>query len=180
MAELPSLAAWENFYVILGSSAAALIGLQFVVITLIAETRARASIHSIRAFGTSTIVNFSGALLLSAVMSMPWPSLHAVSVALALCAAAHLGYGVVGLHGARRQTEYKPTWDDWLWFVIAPAALHVVVLVAAFQLPGSAIAPLFWIAAAALGLLFVGIRNAWDTVTYLIVTARHGQNDKAG
>ena len=31
------LAGWENFYVIVGSSAGALIGLQFVVITLIAD-----------------------------------------------------------------------------------------------------------------------------------------------
>ena len=33
------LAAWQNFYVIVGSSAGALIGLQFVVITLIADSR---------------------------------------------------------------------------------------------------------------------------------------------
>ena len=34
---MPALTGWENFYVIVGSSAGALIGLQFVVITLIVE-----------------------------------------------------------------------------------------------------------------------------------------------
>ena len=34
---MTALSAWENFYVIVGSSAGALIGLQFVVITLIAS-----------------------------------------------------------------------------------------------------------------------------------------------
>ena len=34
-----ALIPWDNFYVIVGSSAAALTGLQFVVITLVAETR---------------------------------------------------------------------------------------------------------------------------------------------
>jgi len=34
---MSALSGWENFYVIVGSSAGALIGLQFVVITLIAE-----------------------------------------------------------------------------------------------------------------------------------------------
>jgi hypothetical protein len=34
---MTALDGWENFYVIVGSSAGALIGLQFVVITLIAE-----------------------------------------------------------------------------------------------------------------------------------------------
>ncbi|MFZ1072124.1 MAG: hypothetical protein WAO21_01690 [Verrucomicrobiia bacterium] len=36
---MTALDGWENFYVIVGSSAGALIGLQFVVITLIKETR---------------------------------------------------------------------------------------------------------------------------------------------
>lgn len=35
---MTALSGWENFYVIVGSSAGALIGLQFVVITLIADT----------------------------------------------------------------------------------------------------------------------------------------------
>ena len=34
---MTATAGWENFYVIVGSSAGALIGLQFVVITLIAD-----------------------------------------------------------------------------------------------------------------------------------------------
>jgi len=36
---MTALDGWENFYVIVGSSAGALIGLQFVVITLIANTK---------------------------------------------------------------------------------------------------------------------------------------------
>src|SRR4051812_768692 len=43
------LAAWESFYVIVGSSAAALTGLQFVVIALIAETARRSSSHEFAA-----------------------------------------------------------------------------------------------------------------------------------
>ena len=34
---MPELTQWNNFYVILGSSAGALIGLQFVVVALIAD-----------------------------------------------------------------------------------------------------------------------------------------------
>ena len=36
---MPLIDGWENFYVIVGSSAAALTGLMFVVITLTAEMR---------------------------------------------------------------------------------------------------------------------------------------------
>ena len=69
------LAAWESFYVIIGSSAAALIGLQFVVIALLAETRRHSSTKEIDAFATPTIVHFATVLLLSSILSAPWPSL---------------------------------------------------------------------------------------------------------
>ena len=58
----PALSAWQNFYVIVGPSGAALIGVQFVVIALIANTRKCADGESIDAFGTLTVVHFGGAL----------------------------------------------------------------------------------------------------------------------
>src|SRR5437867_13116458 len=59
------LAAWESFYVIVGSSAAALTGLQFVVIALIAESGRRSTSKEITAFGTPTIVHFCAVLLIA-------------------------------------------------------------------------------------------------------------------
>ena len=82
-AALAQLARWENFYVIVGSSAGALTGLQFVVIALIAEVETTSSMLEIRAFGTPTIVHFCMALLIAAVLSAPWPGLLSVGLALA-------------------------------------------------------------------------------------------------
>ena len=60
------LAGWENFHVVVGSSADALIGLQFVVITLIANTPiAPYQAPAGDAFATPTIVHFSVVLLLA-------------------------------------------------------------------------------------------------------------------
>src|SRR3954463_15457830 len=73
-AHLP-LTQWENFYVIVGSSAGALTGLQFVVMTLIAESSISGGMSGVRAFGTPTIVHFCAVLLVSAIISAPWPSL---------------------------------------------------------------------------------------------------------
>src|SRR5690348_72062 len=47
-----ALAGWESYYVIVGSSAAALTGLQFVVIALINDLHTRASGDTLGAFGT--------------------------------------------------------------------------------------------------------------------------------
>src|SRR5256885_13996778 len=69
------LAPWESFYVIVGSSAGALTGLQFVVIALIAVAEAAASMLEVRAFGTPTVVHFCAVLFISAELSAPWPGL---------------------------------------------------------------------------------------------------------
>ena len=111
----PLLSGWESFYVIVGSSGAALVGLQFVVITLIADRRAGTSRESLNAFGTPTVVHFAAALLISAVMSAPWPSLHAASVALLLCGLVGLGYALIITRRASRQADYAPTTEDWVW-----------------------------------------------------------------
>lgn len=69
---MAALAGWENFYVIVGGSAAALIGLQVVVITLIARRPIVAGQeHAGAAFATPTIVHFGGVLLLSGIASVP-------------------------------------------------------------------------------------------------------------
>jgi ABC-type transporter Mla maintaining outer membrane lipid asymmetry permease subunit MlaE len=67
MSELasPAQSAWQSFYVIVGSSGAALIGIQFVVIALIANMRQRPTTESISAFGTPTVVHLVSALLVS-------------------------------------------------------------------------------------------------------------------
>jgi hypothetical protein len=65
---MTALAGWENFYVIVGSSAGALIGLQFVVMALIANLpRGPGAAQTGKAFATPTVVHFGTVLLLSAL-----------------------------------------------------------------------------------------------------------------
>ncbi len=165
----PRLSAWESYYVIVGSSGAALIGLQFVVVTLIAGMRRYADAGSLSAFGTPTVVHLSGALLVSAIMSAPWPSPAPAAVALAVCGLGGLAYGAVVVRRARRQSGYEPVWEDWVWFAILPAGVYLALALGALFLGAATGAALFVIGAAALGLLLIGIHNAWDTVTHLVV-----------
>jgi hypothetical protein len=48
---MPELVEWDSFYVIVGSAAGALIGLQFVVITLIAQKPTSPALEGGAAFG---------------------------------------------------------------------------------------------------------------------------------
>src|SRR5712691_1009210 len=87
------LVAWESFYVIVGSSGAALTGMQFVVIALIAESKARATPRQLDAFSTPTIVHFAAVLLISALLSAPWHGLSGVSITLGACGVTGVIYG---------------------------------------------------------------------------------------
>src|ERR1700694_3530917 len=102
------LVAWESFYVIVGSSGGALTGLQFVVIALIAEARRQSTVREVDAFGTPTIVHFCAVLLVSAILSAPWPGLSSVSPALGACGFAGIVYGLIIVERARSLTQYRP------------------------------------------------------------------------
>src|SRR5262245_60747201 len=172
-----SISAWESFYVIVGSSGAALIGLQFVVITLIAELRPRVALGSVNAFGTPTVVHLGGALVVSAIMSAPWPSLVGPSVVLAITGRAGIGYGAIVIYHARHQKTYAPVREDWLWHVILPCGVYGAQAMAALLLHAATRVALFVIGGAALGLLLIGIHNAWDTVTYIVISRAEADTD---
>jgi hypothetical protein len=167
-----TLAAWEAFYVIVGSSAAALTGLQFVVIALIAESQIRSTSGQIAAFGTPTVVHFCAVLLVSAIQSAPWRSFLHPALAIGAVAIAGVVYVLVVIRRARRQTGYEPVLEDWVWHAVLPLTAHVVLLIAAFRLLHDPVSALFAIGAAAVLLLFIGIHNAWDTVTYIAIDRR--------
>ncbi len=74
-------AGWDNFYVIVGSSAGALIGLQFVVMTLIANIPMGPGVAQAgRAFATPTIVHFGAVLLLAGIITAPWEAVVPAAV----------------------------------------------------------------------------------------------------
>ena len=167
-----SLAAWESFYVIVGSSAGALTGLQFVVMALIAESRTRSTSREVAAFGTPTIVHFCAALLIAAILSAPWPALTYASIAVGACGAAGVMYVCLVIRRARRTSHYRPVMEDWVWHTILPLLAYAGLLVAGVILPGRSSAALFVIAVSSLMLVFIGIHNAWDTVTYVAIDLR--------
>lgn len=174
-AEAPQfLVQWSNFYVIVGSSAGALTGLQFVVIALVADAEALGSSTEIRAFGTPTVVHFCVALLIAAIASAPWHALASVTVAFAACGAAGVGYALTVIRHARAQTHYSPDADDWFWYAALPLATYASLLAAAIALAWHPSAALFVVGADSLLLLFIGIHNAWDTVTYVSLTRFQG------
>jgi hypothetical protein len=165
------LAGWGNFYVIVGSSAGALTGLQFVVMA-ISQNQIEGSMAEIRAFGTPTIIHFCSVLFTSALMSAPWGSLTSLTTALGVLGVAGITYDLVVIRRARTQNRYKPVLEDWLWHCAFPLICHVCVGIAAILLTMNSTPALFILAGVQVSLLFIGIHNAWDTVTYIVIERR--------
>ncbi len=164
--DITALSGWENFYVIVGSAAGALIGLQFVVMTLIADRPPLRAPEAVAAFGTPTIVHFGVVLLLSAVVSVPWHEIGTVSVVWGFVGLSGIVYAVVVARRLRVQTTYQPVFEDWLFHVLLPFAAYAMLAGSGYVVLSHARPALFVVGAGTLVLLFVGIHNAWDAVTY--------------
>ncbi len=167
------LSTWEGFYVIVGSSAAALTGLQFVVIALVADTPAIRSAESVSAFGTPTIVHFCLCLFVAAVLSAPWPVLLPVVWLLLGAGIVGLLYVLVVIRRARRQTAYQPVGEDWLWHAILPMIAYTVLVVASVFVSVATAKALFLVGGVAILLIFIGIHNAWDAVAFVALQFRN-------
>jgi hypothetical protein len=167
------LAEWESFYLIIGGAAGALIGLQFVVVTLIAQRPSLRVAEGGAAFGTPTIVHFSVALLLSALVRAPWPSIGMAAVAWGIVGLGGLVYAAVIARHMRAQQVYEPVFEDWAAHVVAPVIAYGALAVSALTARSCPHESLFGVGAASLLLLFIGIHNSWDAVSWHVFNRDH-------
>lgn len=182
---MSSLTAWSSFYVIMGSSAGALTGLTFVVISLTTEIRIGNPSWGVAAFTTPTVFHFGAVLFVCALLSAPWQALWQPAVQLGLAGLVGMAYAIIVVRRLRRRENYDPVAEDWLWYGIVPVVAYALLVITAFLLPSNSALALFGIGAVLVLLLFTGIHNAWDVVTYLAIEniqSRHesGESKETG
>jgi hypothetical protein len=169
----PLLGPWSSFYVMTGSSAAALVGLMFVVITLTSsrDLTATSDIETRRAgianFSTPTVVHLAAALFISAIMIAPWRAFFVPGLSVALVGLYGLLYCLRIVYRARMLRRYQADTEDWTWYWILPLLAYVAMIAASIALHLIPRIALFGIGGGVLLLLLVGIHNAWDIVTYI-------------
>jgi hypothetical protein len=168
------LTGWENFYVIVGSSAGGLTGITFVVIALMRDVQHLGPTPTgVRAFLTPTIVHFGGVLALAAFVSMPHQGVMSLSIGFGIAGLVGLIYGgVVAANMSRQGNRYVPVHEDWIWNVALPAVVYGALLVMGLLIWRRPLQALYGVGAAALLLLFIGIRNAWDLAVWMTVHQR--------
>jgi len=118
---MSDLAGWDSFYVIVGSAAGALIGLQFVVVTLIADRPHLRVAEAGAAFATPTVVLFRSSVAFVNAPPCSWQAITLPAVLCGLIGADGIAYTLIVSRLVRRQTVYQPEFEDWLVSCRAPS-----------------------------------------------------------
>jgi hypothetical protein len=159
---------WDNFYLLIGTAAAALIGLLFVVATLTAGREATTATRGQHIYMTPTVFHLALVLLVSALMLAPEIGARLIGALLSAGAAVGFVYtAIIGVELKQRKTPAPPHWSDLWCYAFVPAAIYLGLAATAglvWRLPTAAPYSLALTVAA---LLLIAIRNAWDLVTWL-------------
>lgn len=155
--------AWHDFFVLLGTASATLIGATFVVASIGSRFMSVDRLPMIGAFITSTVVHLTVVVLTCAVLIVPsleWRWLGAL-------------FGFTGLAGiaycamvGRRVLGGRVHWTDPVWYGLVPTVAYAVILADGLSILLDA--PLWFeaVAVTPVLLLITGIRNAWDMIIY--------------
>jgi hypothetical protein len=170
----PSLSAllhdWHDFYVLVGTASATLVGLMFVAVSIGTAIFNEDRRAAMTAFITPTVTHFAAVLFASLVATMPSHTWYSLGGLLGAGASAGTVYGgrLVAQMIIRRR--FKINFEDRLFYALLPLVGYVLALVAAvlFCVPAAA-ASADLMAAAVLTLLLAAIRNAWDMMVWIVI-----------
>lgn len=167
VAQMRSLAEWRDFYVMIGTASGAIVGANFVVVTLSAGVESRSI--GIRGFISPTAVHLASVLLGSAILAIPGITALALAILLGLGGLAGAGYGVVVL---TRIWNMKLAIEDRCWYALLPIVAYLIMLASAVMIVVHIDSPLYALAGSLLLLLVIGMRNAWDMASFMMLRNR--------
>jgi len=173
MADAPFLAAWHEFYALLGTAAAALIALLFVAASIGASVLTPDRAGPTRTYLSPVIFHYTNILFLSLLALIPTQTPLIFGLTILVAAAGSLIYSIYIF--TRLLSDGIADLPDRLAYGAAPMGAYTAGIVTSYLLFTHAIeASLNVLAVASLLLLVVNIRNAWDLMLALARRATQG------
>lgn len=170
MSSAELLAPWHDFFVLIGTAAATLIGAMFVVVSIGIGILSRDRSVAIRVFLTTTVVHLSTVLFGCVLAMVPVLTPRAQAVIAGVAGLVGVGYSAHVIWGFR---QHRGTvLSDWFWYAVFPLAAYGVLAVAAGLGLYDTAEGLDVFAAVLTVLLIAGIRNAWDMLVFLVTSSR--------
>jgi len=168
-----SLAEWDSFYIIVGPSAGALIGLQFVVMTLMADRPSSTVAEAGRSFATPTVMHLAAVLMVAALVRVPWPIPELAPWACGTVGLGGLIYMCLLVVRMLHQSAYTMDNEDRFFHVLLPFLGYGAVAAAGGVAVSHFELSLFGLGLGSLVLLFDGIHNAWDSIAWQVLVLRN-------
>ena len=164
---------WHDFYILIATASATLIGLMFVAASIGASVFNPDREVPLRAFLTPTVVHFS-VILVSCLASMA-PSLANGSLGVPIVC-----IGVVGIACAcravinlrRRGIFLRKDLEDRFCYAIIPITTYLALIATGVILPMRPGLGLDMLAATLVALLLLGIHNAWDMTLWIVLNTQ--------
>ena len=163
-------APWHDFYTLVGTAAATLVGLMFVAASVGTGVFTSERQVGLRTFLSPTVVAFSVVLAASLIGVLPISNWRPPGFLL-------MGIGLLGvvyswrvwhqmLHGGIVESIDL---EDRVWYTIVPAMAYLVLAIAGAALGIETETASAVLAIGVCLLLLAGIRNAWDMTTWIVL-----------
>lgn len=165
---------WHDFYVLLGTASATLVGLMFVAASIGTAVFNEDHRGALEAFITPTVVHFAAVLLACLVNTMPIRHWETLSALLAAGGIAGLIYSGRLLFQLIVRHRFNVDVVDRMYYALIPAVGYLLALVAAVLGFLHDAESAYVMAAALLALLLAGLRNAWDMMLWIMIKVPGG------
>jgi hypothetical protein len=167
-----ALRSWHEFYALLGTASATMVGLLFVAASVGSGVFTPGRRAALRVFLSASVVNFSLVLAASLIVLAPITSWPWLGAPILVCGLFGLTHSCLAWRDSLREgLIHSIDLEDRIWYLALPIVGYVcmatsgVLLIDALEL-GCAVL------AVSIGLLLgIGIHNAWD-ITIWIITRR--------
>ena len=160
---------WHDFYVLVGTASATLVGLMFVAASIGAQVFNEKNREGMRAFISPTVVHFSAVLFICITAAIPSQTWSTLGVLLIVGGAGGLIYSARVLMQLFVRRAFAVDVIDRMFYALIPVAGYLLVAAAAVLLLEQSRWGLEALAAALVTLLFAGIRNAWDMMMWIVI-----------
>jgi hypothetical protein len=167
---------WGEFFLLIGSAAAVLIGLIFVVISLMQDRSRSSVLTGSKLYMGPIVLEVSFVLVVSAAALVPHISRNLFSAIAGIVALWGLARGIASTLGIWR-LRAEVHWTDIWFYGVIPTLLYMVFCAVAFAFWQSLPWAHYGLAAVLTAILLSAIRNEWDLITWIAPRREAGESE---
>jgi hypothetical protein len=160
---------WHDFYILIATVSATIIGSMFVVASIASVNITPQSVAQGRIYLSPIVMHLSTIVFACAIVMVPRLGAWPFGIIFGLGGLVGLAYSA---YIAMRVGKSNLDLEDRLWYAVVPVAAYLTMVAGAILILRQEAWALETLAAALAVLLVTGIRNAWDLTLFYLTRVR--------